>query len=118
MVVLMWTSSMQTSTVATFSSEESVNMVFGNKPVQKPAMNTTDATNSIETIALVLVAIISPTPKISRITKVASIGSIRIPHIPWRASGAPVYISATGKPGYSTLANCFIALSIGDVMNV
>ena len=53
MVVPRCTSSMVTSRPAMLSSVESANMVVGKMPVQKPARNTTDATSSMDTMALV-----------------------------------------------------------------
>ena len=76
MVVPMWTSSMETSTPETSSRVESSNIVFGSTLVQKPARKSTEEKKSMETIALVFVATMSPRPKMSRMMNTARMDSI------------------------------------------
>ena len=68
MVVPRCTSSMVTSRPAMLSSVESANRVVGKTPVQNPARNTTDAINSMDTMAFVLAEIISPTANTTKMT--------------------------------------------------
>ena len=101
MVVPMCTSSMETRTPETSSSVESSNIVFGSISVQKPIRNMTEDRNSIETMALVFVATISPIPKTSRITNVARIGSIKAPPIIFPAN--PPRFTENPFPGFMRL---------------
>ena len=76
MVVPRCTRSMVTSSPAMLSSVESAKRVVGNTPVQKPARKTTDATSSMDTMALVLTETMSPTANTTKMTAAEMIAVI------------------------------------------
>ena len=76
MVVPRCTRSMVTSSPAMLSSVESPKRVVGNTPVQKPARKITDATSSMDTMALVLTETMSPTANTTKMTAAEMIAVI------------------------------------------
>ena len=76
MVVPRCTSSMVTSRPDILSSVESANMVDGKMPVQKPARKTTDATSSMDTMALDLAEMMSPMANTTKMIAAAKIAFI------------------------------------------